>query len=101
MVSISAMKIDAVDLAIGNLFGSNIFNVLILAIDDILFTQGPLLSFANPNHIISAQSAIVMMTIAVIGLTYRATKKPLFMAWDTIMIVMVFIVNIMLLYIMR
>ncbi|MEW6053958.1 MAG: hypothetical protein AB1552_09250 [Nitrospirota bacterium] len=42
-----------------------------------------------------------MMTIAVIGLTCRATKKPLFLAWDTIMIVMVYITNIMLLYVMR
>ena len=63
VVSLSAMKINAVDLAIGNLFGSNIFNIFILAIDDIFFIQGPLLSYANPNHIISAQSAIVMMTI--------------------------------------
>lgn len=101
VVSLSAIKIDAVDLAIGNLFGSNIFNIFILAIDDIFFTQGPLLSFASPDHIISAQSAIIMMTIAVIGLTYRATKKRLFLAWDTIMIVMVYITNIMLLYVMR
>ncbi|MEW6053959.1 MAG: hypothetical protein AB1552_09255 [Nitrospirota bacterium] len=42
VVSLSAMKIDAVGLAIGNLFGSNIFNIFILAIDDIFFTQGPL-----------------------------------------------------------
>lgn len=101
VVSLSAIKIDAIDLAIGNLFGSNIFNIFILAIDDIFFTQGPLLSFASPDHIISAQSAIIMMTIAVIGLTYRATKKTLFLAWDTIMIVMVYITNIMLLYVMR
>jgi len=100
-VSLSAMKIGAVDLAIGNLFGSNIFNVFILAIDDILFFQGPLLAFANPNHIISAQSAIVMMTIAVVGLTYRAAKKPLFLAWDSIGIVLVYVMNLLLLHALR
>ena len=77
VVSLSAVKIDAIDLAIGNLFGSNIFNIFILAIDDIFFTKGPLLSFVNPNHIISALSAIAMTTIAIVGLTYRAEKKPL------------------------
>ena len=100
-VSISAVKIDAIDLAIGNLFGSNIFNILILAIDDILFIKGPLLSFANQNHIISALSAIVMTIIAIIGLTYRAEKKPLFLAWDSIGIITMYIINLMLLYIMR
>ncbi|GMT47689.1 MAG: hypothetical protein IEMM0007_1255 [bacterium] len=98
VVSLAALRIDAVDLAIGNLFGSNIFNIFILAIDDIFFTKGPILSFTNTSHIISALSAITMITIAIIGLTYRSTKKPLFMAWDSLGILLVYIINLMLLY---
>lgn len=101
VVSISAVKIDAIDLAIGNLFGSNIFNIFILAIDDIFFTKGPLLSFVNPNHIISALSAIAMTTVAIIGLTYRSEKRLLFLAWDSIGIVLVYVINLMLLYMLR
>jgi cation:H+ antiporter len=101
VVSISAVRIDAIDLAIGNLFGSNIFNILILALDDIFFVQGPILFFVNQNHIISALSAIAMTAIAVIGLTYRAEKKKLFLAWDSIGIVLVYVVNLMLLYMLR
>ncbi len=101
VVSIAAVKIDAIDLAIGNLFGSNIFNIFILAIDDIFFIKGPLLSFADSNHIISALSAITMTTIAVIGLTYRSVKKPLFLAWDSLVIIIVYIVNLMLLYMLK
>ncbi|MEW6417656.1 MAG: sodium:calcium antiporter [Nitrospirota bacterium] len=101
VVSMAAVKIDAIDLAIGNLFGSNIFNILILAIDDIFFIKGPLLSFANPNHIISALSAIAMTTIAIVGLTYRAEKKPLFLAWDSIGILLIYLINLMLLYMLR
>ena len=101
VVSLSAVKIDAIDLAIGNLFGSNIFNIFILAIDDIFFTKGPLLSFVNPNHIISALSAIAMTTIAIVGLTYRAEKKPLLLAWDSIGILLIYLINLMLLYMLR
>jgi cation:H+ antiporter len=101
VVSMSAVKIDAIDLAIGNLFGSNIFNIFILAIDDIFFVKGPLLFYVNPNHIIAALSAIAMTTIAIIGLTYRAEKKKLFLAWDSIGIVLVYIINLMLLYMLR
>ncbi len=101
VVSMAAVKIGAIDLAIGNLFGSNIFNILILAIDDIFFINGPILSHVSQTHIISALSAIAMSIIAVIGLTYRAEKKPLFLAWDSIGILMVYIINLMLLYMMR
>jgi cation:H+ antiporter len=98
VVSISAVRMDAIDLAIGNLFGSNIFNIFILAIDDLFFMPGPILSFANENHIISALSAIMMTGIAIIGLTYRSMKKPLLLAWDAIGIVIIYIINMMLLY---
>jgi len=101
VVSIAAVKTGAVDLAIGNLFGSNVFNIFILALDDIFFLKGPLLSYANPNHMISALSAIAMTTIAIIGLTYRAEKKRLFVAWDSMGILMVYIANLLLLYMLQ
>ncbi|MDI6744766.1 MAG: hypothetical protein QMD07_05245 [Thermodesulfovibrionales bacterium] len=101
VVSISAVKMGAIDLAIGNLFGSNIFNIFILAIDDILFVKGPILSFVNASHIISALSAVLMTAIAIIGLTYRTEKKALFLAWDSIGILFVYVINLMLLYTLR
>jgi cation:H+ antiporter len=101
VVCVSALKMDAVDLAIGNLFGSNIFNVFILAVDDLFFVHGPLLSFASNGQVISALSATAMTTIAVISLTYRAEKKALPMAWDSIAIVLIYIGNVMLLYMLR
>jgi cation:H+ antiporter len=101
VVSITAVKIGASDMAIGNLFGSNIFNMAILAVDDVFFIDGPLLSFIEPSHIVSALSAIIMMTIAIIGLTYRASKKPLFLSWDSLGIVAVYILNLIALYILK
>ncbi len=98
VVSVTALKIGAADMAIGNLFGSNIFNIGILAIDDVFFVKGPLLSYVEFHHIISVLSAIIMTTIAVIGLTYRARKKTLFMSWDAIGIVLVYILNLVVLY---
>jgi cation:H+ antiporter len=101
VVCVAAVRTDAVDLAIGNLFGSNIFNIFILVIDDVFFTKGPLLSFASQHHIISALSAIAMTAIAVIGSTYRSERKRLFMAWDSISISLVYVTNLMLLYTLK
>lgn len=101
VVSVAAVKMGAIDLAIGNLFGSNIFNIFILGIDDIFFVKGPLFSFVNQSHMISALSAIVMTAFAIIGLTYRAEKKKLFIAWDSIGILLVYVCNIIFLYMLR
>jgi len=40
MVSIGALKIGAVDMAIGNVFGSNMFNMLIIGIADLFYPAG-------------------------------------------------------------
>lgn len=101
VVSIAAVRMGAVDLAIGNLFGSNIFNIFILALDDIFFTKGPILSFVNQVHMVSALSAIAMTSIAVIGLTYRAEKKKLFIAWDSAAIAAVYAINVMFLFLLK
>lgn len=101
VVSIAALRIGAIDLAVGNLFGSNIFNIFILAVDDIFFTKGPILSFTDPAHAVSALSAISMTAIAIIGLTYRAEKKRLFMAWDSIGITLMYVINLIVLFLLR
>jgi cation:H+ antiporter len=101
VVSIAAIKMDAVDLAIGNLFGSNIFNLLILAIDDMFFLNGPILSFVETSHAFSAFSAISMTAMAIVGLTYRASKKTMPLAWDSIGITVIYISNLICLYILK
>ncbi|HWP48447.1 MAG TPA: hypothetical protein VNM22_14880 [Candidatus Limnocylindrales bacterium] len=102
VVSLAAVKIGAIDLAFGNIFGSNLFNLgVILAIDDILYAKGPLLSSISGNHISTAISAMTMTAIVIIGLTYKTTKKPLFLAWDSRGILGVYVINTFILYAVR
>jgi cation:H+ antiporter len=99
VVTVGALRIGAIDIALGNLFGSNLFNIGILAVDDVFYTKGPLLSNVSPNHIVSALAAITMTAIAIIGLTYQTTTKRHFFAWDSIAIVLVYIAATCILYV--
>lgn len=101
VVSFAALRMGAVDLALGNLFGSNLFNIGILAIDDIFYTKGPLLSHITGGHAITASAAIVMTAIAVVGLTYRASRKYYFIAWDSVGILAVYGIATYVLYTLR
>jgi len=101
VVSIAAVRIGAIDLAMGNLFGSNIFNIFILAIDDLLFIKGPILSLVNQNHIVSTLFAIAMTSTAIIGLTYRAEKRTFFLALDSIVIILLYMANLLSLYMLK
>ena len=97
-VSIAAVRMGSVDLAVGNLLGSNIFNILILALDDIFYTKGLLLKDSSEFHIISVLSTIIMTAVVIIGLSYRAIGKRFFLAWDAALIFLIYIINLFFIY---
>jgi cation:H+ antiporter len=102
VVSFAALRLGAVDLALGNLFGSNLFNLGILALDDLFYVKGPLLALISPSHLISASGALMLTAIAVIGLTYRATRKSFdIFAWDSAGILAIYGMAIYVLYLLR
>jgi cation:H+ antiporter len=101
-VSLAALRIGAVDMAIANLFGSNMFNIAIIAVDDIFYAPGPLLSAVSANHVVTGFMTVLMTGIAVVGLTYRLRSKAfLRLGWDALALVLAFVVNILLLYRLR
>lgn len=97
-ISISSVRRGSIDMAVGNLLGSIIFNVFVLFIDDIFYVKGNLLADANPNNLISVFSVIVMIAIAIIGIIYQSKNKKFLMAWDSLLIFVIYIINMILLY---
>ncbi len=102
VVSTSAMRLGAPDLAIGNLLGSNMFNIGLLALDDILYAKGPLLSHVSESHAVTAMMAILMTAIALIGITYKHEKKAfLRFGWDSLSMLALGLLNAWFVYLMR
>jgi cation:H+ antiporter len=97
VVSVAAARIGALDMAVGNLFGSNLFNMAVLGFDDLLYTRGSVLADVEPVHMVSLTAAIVMTAIAIIGLTYRAGHKRFRLSWDGFGIAVVYVLAVILL----
>ena len=94
VVTIAAMRIGALDMAIGNLLGSNLFDVFVIAVDDLFFMAGPILSHVSPVHAISAMSALVMTGLAIVGLFFRPRKRLLRLAgWVSLALFTVYLLN--------
>lgn len=62
-VTVAAIRAGAVDLGVGNLYGSCAFNVLVLALADPFYTAGPLLDTMDNAHVVAALVAILLMTL--------------------------------------
>ena len=93
-VTLSALRLGALDLAIANLLGSNLFNVVVLAIDDAAYVRGPLLTDAAPVHAVTAVVAIVMTGLVIIGLVMRPQGRVLrVLSWVSVGLLATYLLN--------
>jgi cation:H+ antiporter len=99
VVTVAALRIGALDMAISNLFGSNLFDILIVAIDDILYLPGPILSDVSSVHAVTAMSAIMMTGVTVIGQLYRPRARVLkLVGWTSLLLLCLYLLNTFVLY---
>jgi cation:H+ antiporter len=99
VVTVAALRIGALDMAVSNVLGSNLFDIVIIAVDDLLFTRGPILQHVAPLHAVSALSAMIMSGIVVVGIFYRPRTR-LFRAvgWASLLLFTMYIFNSVFLY---
>lgn len=97
-VSLAAIRMGSTDMAVGNLLGSNLFNILILFLDDIFYTKGHLLKDASEVNLLSVFFVAMMTGVAIIGFIFPNREKKNFMAWDTFAIFGLYVVNMILLF---
>jgi len=95
VVSITAIRIGSIDLAIGDILGSNMFNVsIIVFIADIFYTGGSVfLKAQNPLTFIAIGLLTIMMTVVVLfGLISKAkTRTFKWISWNSIALVVLYL----------
>lgn len=65
IASLAAIRIGAYDMAVGNLFGSNVANMSVLVFADLAYTEGPILAAVSHSQMMPVLGAILLMGIAV------------------------------------
>ncbi len=75
--SVAAVRLEAPDLAISNLLGSNLFNVgVILFLDDLVYSPGLLWTNISLVHGLTGVIAILMTNVVVMALLARPRARP-------------------------
>ena len=94
-VSISALRIGAIDMAIGDMLGSNIFNVGIgIAIVDVFYHHGSIFSAPSETHVFTASIIVLMTLIVVAGLAFGTKRKTFrIMSWYTPALIGIYIIG--------
>ena len=95
--SLTAVRINNLDMALGNVFGSNMFNMLVVPVIKVSAwcTGDPLCTY-DPNYsanlnIRAGLFAVMMMAIALAGIAYRTQRRVLRLGVDSVVLLLVYV----------
>jgi cation:H+ antiporter len=84
-------------MAIGNILGSNAFNMVILAVLDIA-SPHPVLAIVSDTHTITAAFVIITTGAALLCMLYRAEKRWWVIEPDAMLVALLVIIALFLVY---
>ncbi len=98
VTTIAAIRLGASDMAIGNLFGSNMFNMLALGLTDIFYTQGRFLGSIDPVFMLVGLFGLMMTIIGLVGNLAKLERRFWFIEVDSLLLFILYFSGMWLLY---
>ena len=87
VTTFAAVRLGAFDLAVGNLFGSNAFNMAVLVLADLAYRKGPLLATVSSTHAVTAFVSLLLMSVGMMGIIYRAEQRFVLIEPDSLLMI--------------
>ena len=94
----AAVRMGAFDMAMGNVVGSNNFNMAILFPVDVVYRRGVLLKDVELNHVFTGIVVILVTSVGLLAMVYQPKKKFWFIEPDSSLIVVLSVAAIYVLY---
>lgn len=97
VTSFAALRMGAHDLAIGNVFGSNAFNMLLLIPLDLIH-RGTLLADVSKTHAVTAVAGILSTTVVVMGQLYQVERRRRLIEPDATLVMIIIFGSLWIMY---
>ncbi len=96
--TLAAIRLGAVDLAVGNIFGSNAFNMMILLVMDVAYVRGPVLAAASGDHLVTTLGAVVCIGLGIMAILARGAPRPRNLRAESVLIIAAYVLAAWALY---
>lgn len=96
--AIAAVRLGSYDMAVGNLFGSNAFNMLIFLFADIAYRPGPITSGVAEVQVLAALMAVLLTATGMMGIIYQAERRFFLLEPDAVALILGYIGGMWLIY---
>jgi cation:H+ antiporter len=98
VTAVAALRLGAVDLAVGNLFGSNAFNMVVFLPMDLAYPGSSIFGVLDPAHALSALLAVVLMALGLAAIVLRSEGRRSLLEPGSALMIAVYLSGLLLLY---
>jgi cation:H+ antiporter len=98
VTTIAAVRLGAFDLAIGNLFGSNCFNIFALGLTEFFYRQGRFLADIDEAMLLAAVLALLLTALGVFGNVTLIKRRLWIIEVDSVLMTGTYLFGMWLLY---
>lgn len=98
VTTLAALSLGSDDMAIGNLFGSNLFNMFAVGLTDLFYLQGRFMGVIDPDFLLVGMLGLLMTGMGLIGNLARLERRVLFIELDALALILVYFAGMYLLY---
>lgn len=95
---VGAMRQRNYELAIGDIFGTNMFDIALIPIADLIYRKGAILKEAGPFETVAALIGLLLTAVYIIGLLERRDRTILRMGYDSLAAIVIYAVGLGILY---
>lgn len=95
-VTVASVRAGSYDLAVGNLLGSNVFNMVILIPLALIYRSGPLLGQADQSVLVGALFAIFLTSLTVLEVLNRSERRVWYLEPDAVFRIFVYLFGLFL-----
>jgi cation:H+ antiporter len=98
VTTIAAARIGAEDMAIGNLFGSNLFNMLVIGLADFFYLGGRFLGVVSADLVVIGMLSLLMTAMALIGNLARLERRFWIVELDALALIVMYALGVWFMY---
>lgn len=94
LTTINSLNLSVPDLAAGNIFGSNMLNIALIGVFDLLFWRAGILRRTAGKHVLTAGLCVLLSTLSVFFVQASLPARIGWLGIDSILLVVVYVVSV-------
>lgn len=95
---VAAVRMGSVDLAVGNLFGSNVFNMTIFFAMDLAVPGTSIFTLVDRGHVLSSLCSVILMALGLASIVFRAERRLALIEPGSLLMVLAYAASMVALY---